>query len=189
MCRVFRRDRTAARQVSDPGSGLTGLIQGLARCSKIAVIGIGNELNGDDAAGLLAARALKEQLSRRSASESAPSLVVYEAGPAPENFTGPLRRFHPDLVLMIDAAEMGEPPGTVLWFDWREVQGGAGSTHTLSPSILSRFLVEELCCRVILVGVQPAQIEFGTGLSETVERAVAGVVKEIIDYTENARII
>ncbi|NLG98489.1 MAG: hydrogenase 3 maturation endopeptidase HyCI [Chloroflexi bacterium] len=186
---MSRQDQTAVRQVHEAESGLRKLIYGLSRGSKIAVLGIGNELNGDDAAGILAARALKEQLNRRSAGESAPSLVVYEAGPAPENFTGPLRRFHPNLVLMIDAAEMGEPPGTIMWLDWRDAHGGAGSTHTLSPSVLSRFLVEELGCRVILVGIQPAQIEFGTDLSEPVEKAVARVVQEVIDFIENVRII
>ncbi len=33
--------------------------------SKIAILGIGNELNGDDAAGVLAARALIEQTEER----------------------------------------------------------------------------------------------------------------------------
>ena len=42
-----------------------------------------------------------------------------EAGPAPENFTGPLRRFRPDLVLLVDAAQMDAEPGTIGWLTCR----------------------------------------------------------------------
>jgi hydrogenase 3 maturation protease len=69
---------------------------------RVAVVGVGHELRGDDAAGVIAARLLKAVLA-----DDDPVLVV-EGGSAPENHTGPLRRFAPDLVLLVDTAQMGE---------------------------------------------------------------------------------
>jgi len=144
--------------------------------SRLAVVGIGNELNGDDAAGVLVARALRP-LQRSD-------FLVIEAGPAPENFTGTLRRFRPEQILLVDAAEMGEPPGTVAWVDWPAAGGWGGSTHTLPPSVLARFLVEELGCRAALVGIQPARLDFGAGVSAAVRRAVdetAGMIRAWVE--------
>jgi hydrogenase 3 maturation protease len=144
------------------------------KISRLAVLGVGNELNGDDAAGVLAARRLKARWETSTA-----AVMVVEAGPSPENFTGPLRRFRPDLVLMIDAAEMGEPPGTVRWLGWWAAEGMGASTHTFSPSIVASFLVRELGCQVTLAGIQPASLDFGRPVSAAVDAAVDAVVEEI----------
>ena len=140
------------------------------RAVRVAVLGIGNELHGDDAAGILAARALP-------ASEN---LLVIEAGPAPENTTGALRRFRPDLVLLVDAAHFADEPGTVSWFDWQQTDGLSGSTHTLPPSVLAQFLVGELACRLALLVIQPAQIDFGCPLSAPVRAAGDRVVDALV---------
>jgi hydrogenase 3 maturation protease len=68
------------------------------RHERIAVVGIGNELNGDDAAGILAARKLSKKYCPQKVDENSPHpvFIVIEAGLAPEAFTGPLRRFRPD---------------------------------------------------------------------------------------------
>ncbi len=138
---------------------------------RLAVVGIGNELNSDDAAGVLVARALRDETNDH--------FLVIEAGLAPENFTSILRRFHPDLVVLVDAAELGEPPGTVTWAGWAEAGGWSGSTHTLPPSVLAQYLVEELGCEVSLVGIQPARLDFDAGVSTEVRRAVVEVAAKI----------
>ncbi len=138
---------------------------------RLAVVGIGNELNGDDAAGVLVARALRTGLNDR--------FLAIEAGVAPENFTGMLRRFRPDLVLLVDAADLGKLPGTVAWVNSQDAGGWSGSTHTLPLSVLARYLEEELGCQVVLVGIQPAQLDLDAGVSGVVQQAVAEVVKKI----------
>lgn len=136
-------------------------------------MGIGNETNGDDAAGVVAARALIPALA------GIPHVLVLDTGAAPENFTGPVRRFDPDIVLLIDAAQMDEPPGTVRWLDWQETDGMSASTHTLPPYVLGRFLVTDTGCTLALIGIQPAQNAFGAPLSEIVTAAVNDVVETI----------
>ena len=138
--------------------------------ARVAVLGIGNDLSGDDAVGALVARELAARVGRRA------DCLVLDAGTAPENFTGPLRRFRPDFVLLVDAAQLSAEPGTVAWLDWRQTDGLSASTHTLPVSVLAQFLVQELACRVALLVVQPAQLEFGRPLSAAVRRAADRVV-------------
>jgi hydrogenase 3 maturation protease len=138
---------------------------------RVAVMGIGNEYRGDDAAGVLVARSL--------ARIAGDHLLVVEAGLAPENQTAALRRFQPDLVLIVDAAELGEDPGSVRWLSWQETDGLTASTHTTPPSLLGRFLAESLACEVVLIGIQPDDTSFGAPLSVEVAAAVNAISESI----------
>jgi hydrogenase 3 maturation protease len=136
------------------------------RPARVAVVGVGNTMRGDDGAGILVVRALAARL------QDAPEVLLIDGSTAPENFTGPLRRFRPDLVIEIDAAHLEQPAGTVAWVDWRDADGMSASTHTLPPSVLARFLSTDLGCQVSLLGIQPATLEMGCSLSPEVEAAV-----------------
>ncbi len=98
---------------------------------------------------------------------------------APESFTGPLRRFGAELVLLLDAAGMGEAPGAIGLLDWRNTTGFGPSSHLQPPSTLAEFLLRELGCEVALLGIQPQQLEFDAPLSPVVEAAVEEVVGEL----------
>src|SRR5512132_511548 len=80
---------------------------------RVAIVGIGNTLRSDDAAGIFVARAL---MGSRFVPDPS-TLLVIDAGHAPENRTADLRRFAPELILLIDAAEMGETPGAIRWIE------------------------------------------------------------------------
>ncbi|MBE0696715.1 MAG: hydrogenase 3 maturation endopeptidase HyCI [Anaerolineaceae bacterium] len=157
---------------------------------RVAVVGIGNELKGDDAAGVLVARALKKWQIRQVGHRNSPGkgdkqsgspaeVLVVDAGPAPENFSGPLRRFCPDWVILVDAAEMAQPPGTFTWVDWQDVDGFSGSTHILPPSIIARFLFDEIGCQVAFIGIQPTSLEFDRPVSLVVTEAVEKVTHQL----------
>jgi len=139
---------------------------------RIAILGIGNTYRSDDGVGVLIARALSEHKCAR-----ADHLLIVEAGHAPENRAGELRKFAPDLVLFIDAAEMGEQPGTVQWIPEESIDGMSASTHSLPLSMLSRYLTLELNCKVILLGIQPASNDVGETVSMEVLEAINEVVK------------
>jgi hydrogenase 3 maturation protease len=145
---------------------------------KIAILGIGNELNGDDAAGVLVVRRLKEQLAGQDGAGDSGQVLLIEAGLAPESFTGPIRRFGPDIVLMVDAASMDEATGSIGVLDWRDSTGFGPSTHLQPPSTLAEYLMHELGCAVALVGIQPAVLDFDAPVSDPVERGV----EELVDF-------
>lgn len=136
---------------------------------RIAIVGIGHELCGDDAAGLAVARALQPLAAEIG------HLLVIDAGPAPESFTGLLRRFDPDLVLLVDAAQMDEVPGSVRWLAWQDTNGLSASTHTLPPYVLAYYLSTELSCQVALIGIQPSEVTVDGPLSPQVLEAVEAI--------------
>lgn len=143
--------------------------------ARIAIAGVGHELRGDDAAGLAIVRALKSLLTDRS------WLCIIEAGPAPENASGVLRRFKPDLVLLVDAALMNADPGTVRWLDPQDTRGFSASSHTLPLRVVAGFLASELNCEVALLGIQPGANALGTPLTEPVQAAVDATAAALTD--------
>lgn len=149
---------------------------------RLAILGVGNELNGDDAAGIVVVRALKGALGER------PRLLLVEAGPMPENFSGPLRRFAPGVVLIIDAAHLGEAPaGSVHWIEWSAADGLSASTHSLPLSVLAAYLIQELGCQVALLGIQAQQLELGEALSPPVGAAVKTLAQELAEMLQKRK--
>jgi hydrogenase 3 maturation protease len=149
------------------------------RLPRIAIVGIGHELRGDDAAGVVLVRALR---SRVAAHER---LLVIDAGPVPENVSGSLRRFKPALVLLIDAAHMDAEPGSTRWLAWQAATGISASTHSLPIHVLAAYLEAELGCEVALLGIQPAHTSFGAPLSLAVEHSVKATAEALADILQD----
>lgn len=149
---------------------------------RVAVLGVGNLLRSDDAAGVLAARAL----SRRAA--QADRLLIVEAGQAPESQTARLRSFAPSVVLLVDAADMGREPGCVAWISEDEIDGMSASTHSLPLSMLAKFLTLDLGCPVHLLGIQAASNEVGETVCAEVLRAVEEVAAGLEEAIRSVRV-
>ncbi len=149
----------------------------------MAVVGIGNELNGDDAAGILVARKLW------AGAEIPANCVSIDAGSLPENASGPLRRFGPDLVIFVDAADFGAAAGEVAWLGEEQIGGFSASSHTLPLTVLGGFLQSELGCRVEYLGIQPFGIEYLQEVTEPVLKSIDWVVEEfqksLAEWKEN----
>ena len=142
---------------------------------RTAIMGIGNELRADDAAGMLVAGRLLE-----AAGAFDETLIrVIQAGQAPENSTWTLRGFAPHLILLVDAADMGEIAGTVRWIDLEDISGLSASTHSLPLSMLADYLTQEFDCQVALLGIQPATNDVGGHVSFEVLQAVDEIVREL----------
>jgi hydrogenase 3 maturation protease len=142
------------------------------------VLGIGNTLRSDDAAGILVARAL----SQREGATNSDHLFICETGHAPENKTAEVRKFAPDLVLLIDAADMDKAPGSVEWIPEEDIDGMSASTHSLPLSMLVKFLKLDLGCEVNVLGIQAASNDVG----ETVSAEVLQAVEEVVNGLEQA---
>jgi hydrogenase 3 maturation protease len=142
---------------------------------KIAIIGVGNTLRCDDAAGVLVTR----KLLQRECAEDGDHILILEGSQAPENLTGQLCKFAPDLVLFIDAADMGGTPGTVQWISEDCIDGMSASTHSLPLSMLARYLTLEIHCQAIFLGIQPQSNEIGESVSAEVQQAVNEVVQDL----------
>jgi hydrogenase maturation protease HycI len=135
---------------------------------RAALVGMGHELRGDDAAGLWVARRWRSIAPSR--------WLVLDAGPAPENFTGTLRRFAPDVILLVDAVEMGLPPGAVRLLELNHAESRSASTHTLSCHLLAAYLLAQRPCTIRLLGIQAGQDRLGAGLSPAAAAAVRRII-------------
>jgi len=127
-------------------------------------MGIGNELLGDDGAGMAVAHRLR----------GAEQWIVLLCGTAPENFTAPVRREHPKLLVLVDAADMGLPAGSVRRVPPEHLGEISWGTHQLPLSHLLSFLAGCFDTAMV-IGIQPGRISDGIGLSLPVERAVEEV--------------
>ena len=152
---------------------------------RICLIGVGNDLRGDDSAGLIVAR----QLSADARFNSTPNLLILEGGPAPENQTGKLRAFRPELVLFIDAAHLDEPPGTIQLIRLESIDGMSASSHSLPLSILARYIISEFDCEVEVLGIQPTQNEVDSELSSPVHAAVDEIVGVLATFLQSSLVL
>lgn len=150
------------------------LRQEIRRSARVAVIGVGNAARGDDAAGAFAARDLLG--GRLPLPEKA---LVIDAGDVPENFTGVIRAFKPDLVVIVDSARAGQPPGSVFLVDPADVAEEDISTHRVPLSRLARYVRETMGSRVMILGIAPSSLEEGAAVVPAVGRAVRRVVSAL----------
>ena len=142
----------------------------------ILVIGIGNAYRSDDAAGLIAARQVREQVSEHC------SVIEHtgEGAGLMELWKGA------DRVIVIDAVRSGAVPGTVSRFDGtlRPLPASMfrDSTHAFSlveAVELSRTL-DQLPRQLIVYGVEGQKFEVGTDLSPAVEFGIQSVAERVL---------
>jgi hydrogenase maturation protease len=82
-------------------------------------------------------------------------------------------------LLIVDAAEIDETPGTVKWIPEESIDGMSASTHSLTLCMLARYLTLELNCTVALLGIQPGSNTVGDDISSEVAQAVQEIVDEL----------
>jgi hydrogenase 3 maturation protease len=147
--------------------------------TRIAFLGVGSELRGDDAAGLLVAEHLEEILP--ASLGRGKEWKVFLGGTAPENFTGVIKGFNPSHVVIIDSADMRGKAGEVRIIDPQQLSGITFCTHQLPLNIMVDYMRESLQCEVTIIGIQPQSLAFGEGISQQVHDAVHGVAEAIKD--------
>ncbi len=135
------------------------LTEFLASARKMAVLGIGNDMRRDDGVGLYI-------INRLEADRSV--VMIENVGSVPEAFTRPLLEFGAERIILIDAADMGLPPGSVRLINKEHISSVALTTHSLPLSFLMMYFEQETHARTILLGIQPESIDFGEGLTPVV---------------------
>jgi hydrogenase 3 maturation protease len=118
-------DLSAGSPVPD---GLAALLE-----RRWLLVGVGNDLRGDDAFGPL--------LARRLAGAGLPAI---DAGPAPENLTGRIAAAAPEVLLLADAADWGGRVGDLRLVRPGELAGGSASTHDPGLGLLLTYLGQSL---------------------------------------------
>ena len=136
------------------------------RDSKVVILGIGNPLKGDDAAGSLVCARLSDNVSA----------TVIDAGTVPENYIGPVLQASPDVLFIVDAVDFGGHPGQIRVCTPDEIHGFAFSTHALSLHLSIDLICRERTLAVYVIGVQASTTRLGDCLSPAMGEAVETLV-------------
>ncbi len=140
------------------------------------IIGIGNEYRGDDAAGLIVARRLKERLADSVAilEQSGDGAALMEAWRGAER------------VIIVDAVMSGAAPGTIRRFDASAQPVPTSpfrcSTHAfgVAEAIELARALARLPRSLVVYGIEGKNFAAGAGLSAEVEKAASEVARRLL---------
>ena len=133
---------------------------------RVVVVGVGNPLRGDDAAGCLVVRRLRGAEGAR----------VIEAEEVPESFVGDIAAAMPDVVALVDAVDLGAEPGAVAMLEREQVATYAPTTHRMPLSLVMEVVQRRTGADVFLIAVQPLTLAFGAKVSPEVSATVEVLV-------------
>jgi hydrogenase maturation protease len=139
--------------------------------AKIAVVGLGNVLMGDDGAGVAALGLLQGKVDE--------DVVLAEVGTAALKAQALLEQV--ECVVAIDAVQAGQQPGSVYCFslDGAEINA-CHSLHEMGIAGVLKLMPEESRPQVRVVGVEPESIELRMALSPTVQAALPKVAETVL---------
>jgi hydrogenase maturation protease len=144
----------------------------------VLIMGLGNPLLGDEGIGVRVVEELKGL-------ELPEGVVVVEGGTTGLGLIGLMEGY--ERVIIVDAADMGHPPGRVVRFTPLEVQLKTAE----APLSLHQIGLEEVLAlaealevapaELVIIGIQPSLLEVGVGLSPEVEGAIPQIIRIILD--------
>jgi len=128
---------------------------------KKILLAIGNELKGDDGAGIIVGKYVQDMCENE--------WIVYIAGMSPEAYIFKIIKEKPDLLVIVDATLMNKKPGEFYIVPLEKVAKELMiSTHRIPMDILISLLKEN-CKRIYFIGVQPKILEFGEPTKEIID--------------------
>jgi hydrogenase maturation protease len=134
------------------------------------ILGLGNVLMTDEAVGAAVVRRLETEATADTA------LHFMDGGTLSFTLAGPIGEC--ERLIVVDAAAMGDPPGSVRLFEGaamdRQLRAHANSVHEVSLADLMDMarLTDTLPCKRALVGIEPDFVGWGGNLTPSVEAAV-----------------
>ncbi len=144
----------------------------------VLILGIGNTLLSDEGVGVHVVQNMRANYVENS-------LIEYlDGGTLSFTLAEPIARA--DGLIVVDAARMNSPPGTVKVFHDQELDaylsGNRQSVHEISLSDLLDIarLSDNLPERRCLVGIEPLLLDWGESLSDVVQPSVSKAIDEIL---------
>jgi len=139
--------------------------------AETVVWGLGNELLGDDAAGIIAVRRLSKRAPK--------GWTIVECATVPENYLSTLPKERTGRLIVIDAADMGLEAGDIRLATLDDVRDMNFSTHGLPLHLL--LAPQAARPEISIIAIQPRDLAPGEYLTPAVERAVNTVVRALLE--------
>ena len=131
----------------------------------ILFVGVGNLLKSDDGVGVYISRRIKKT----------PFISALTVEMSIENYIGKINRLNPDILVIIDCADLKSTEGTHKLIPVREIEDLTFNTHNISFKRLSEFFTMP----VFILGIQPGKIGFGENISYLVKDVANNIIKLI----------
>jgi hydrogenase maturation protease len=148
----------------------------MAAPATCVVLGLGNTLHTDDGIGPQAIERL------RSDARVPADVALIEGGTLGLELLTYI--WDCSYLLVLDAVDVGQPPGTLVRMSSQEVQTlpGRGSVHQMGVAdlLVALRVLASRTPEIVLLGVQPASTEWGTDLSPAVAAALPALTDAAI---------
>ena len=153
------------------------IIDFLEDASSLIILGIGNDIRGDDGVGPYIINRiinLKEDVSNNNISNNVDmdaaiennksndfsknmeeNIHLINGGTVPENFTGLIKKINPSHIIIIDASIMNKKPGQIEIYLKENISNVSISTHSMSLSYMVKYLELENQFELIFIGIEP----------------------------------
>lgn len=145
---------------------------------KIALLGVGNSLRGDDGIGVFVAKSFENDLK------------VFLGGDAPENTFNQIRNFAPDILIVIDAisvfgGSLNEPE----FLDLSDEISYFYSTHNIPANVYIRYL-RDFIPQVLFLGIEikiENILDFTQNLSPEAQNSAKIAIKKIRKFLDESK--
>jgi len=148
-------------------------------CSKkkIALIGVGNILMGDEGAGIR----VIEKLEKMGVPDN---VTLFDAGTWFLDIVSELSDF--DKVIIVDTTRGGGSPGTIYRFGLDDISSKGGSSISLHDfGVIESLNIERLVNRlpedIVFYGIEPERITISLELSPRVEGVIDRLIEKLMD--------
>jgi hydrogenase maturation protease len=146
---------------------------------RIVVIGVGNLLLKDEGIGIHAIRALQDM-------NLPPDVKLVDGGTSPDLIAYTRAG---EKMIIVDCAKSGGKPGTIYMFKPEDLAAGKGTlTSVHEMGVVENLKLMELTGskpkETIIIGIEPAEIDWGMELSDTLKKRLPKLIKVVLEEIE-----
>lgn len=142
------------------------MLKSAVRSGKTIVFaGLGNVLRRDDGVGVYLAQHIRPH----------PSITILNVEVGIENHIGKINSLRPDLLILMDCVFFNRQPGYCQLIEVDRLADFTTNTHNISLKRISEFI----SARSFILGIQPAEVNLGEGLTRPVINRANQLIKKI----------
>ena len=130
---------------------------------QILFVGLGNRFRSDDYAGIEFVNRLKKTLQFNNSG-------YLVAGTNPENHLEEIINSKNEIIVFVDASNMGLETGELFWINEEDISSSDFSTHAYSLQIISEYIRRNRNIEIKYLGIQKGITEIDNKLSEMLEK-------------------
>jgi len=150
---------------------LRGMLDGATPTQKVAFVGVGHPLRGDDYVGSFIIKALMKKRIQTD------KLVLFDAEDGVEWVMSRIREPNPRHLVLLDACEMNARPGKIALIPLAETDYPFFTTHGIPLKLLVTNLLPSVDTSIL--AIQPGRMEFNASISDAVLTAASTITNFI----------